>query len=464
MKICVLNGSPKGQESITIQYVRFLEQAFPAHSFVIEDVGQKITAIETREEDFKKVIRSVSASDIILFATPVYYMLVPAQYKRFIELVYARNGAEDFDRKYAAVITTSIHFFDHTAHAYLSSVAEDLGMQVLGSFSAGMDDLLDPEKQEELARFGTMLFESVGKHPVIQRRSAPVPPGDMTYRPGPIPLPFDTGGKSVLILTDAAAGSNLEKMVQRAAACCGRAASIVSIDEAAMKGGCLGCCRCAFDNTCVYDDGYAKFLKQVVQPADIIIFAATVKDRFFSARFKQFFDRSFFLGHVPKMTGRQIAVIAQGPYSRSSPLPEYMAAYADMEGAGLAGIVSDEIPEAVDERIDSLVETCIRLAKTGYVAPRQFPGIAGHKVLRDEIWGGLRAVFRADDRYYRAHGGYDFPQYQYGRRIRTMFLSAALSVPSIRKKAELTMKKQMIQPLIQALSVSPVICRMAGRK
>ncbi|MHB8164997.1 MAG: NAD(P)H-dependent oxidoreductase, partial [Methanoregula sp.] len=92
MKICVLNGSPKGRDSVTMQYVRFLELAFPEHTFLIEDVGQRIHGIETQEAEFAAVIASVSASDAVLFATPVYYMLVPAQLKRFIELVFVRNA------------------------------------------------------------------------------------------------------------------------------------------------------------------------------------------------------------------------------------------------------------------------------------------------------------------------------------------------------------------------------------
>jgi putative NADPH-quinone reductase len=93
MKICVLNGSPKGRDRLTVQYVRFLELAFPGHTFVIEDVGQRIHAIEAQEVEFSKVISSVASSDAVLFSTPVYYMLVPAQLKRFIELVFARSAA-----------------------------------------------------------------------------------------------------------------------------------------------------------------------------------------------------------------------------------------------------------------------------------------------------------------------------------------------------------------------------------
>jgi len=460
MKICVLNGSPKGQNSITMQYERFLELAFADHSFVVEHVGQEIHTLETNETEFARVIDSVSSADIVLFATPVYYMLVPAQLKRFIELVFSRNAESAFDRKYAGTLTTSIHFFDHTAHAYLSGVAEDLGMQVAGSFSAKMEDLLEVPEQEKLVLFAKMLFETAALHPSIQRHSAPVPAVDFQYIPGPIPVPFDTGEKTVLILTDATPGSNLEKMVRRAAACCGRAASIVSLDEAKMKGGCLGCCRCAFDNTCVYNDGYAGFMNRAVLPVDIIIFAANVKDRYFSAAFKQFFDRSFFMGHVPKLAGKQIAILAQGPYSRSSPLPDVMAAYADTQGANLTGIVTDEDPGLIDERIDSLLAACIRCSNAGYVPPPQFPAVAGHKLFRDEIWGGMRAVFKADDRYYRANGGYDFPQYQYGHRIRTALLAFALSLPPIRNRAEKKMMQHMIQPFAQVFPDSPVLKRM----
>jgi hypothetical protein len=51
MKIYVLNGSPKGRDSVTVLYVRFLEQAYPSPTFVIENVGQRSAAIEA-DDDF----------------------------------------------------------------------------------------------------------------------------------------------------------------------------------------------------------------------------------------------------------------------------------------------------------------------------------------------------------------------------------------------------------------------------
>ena len=40
MKILVLNGSPKGKYSITLQTVKYLEKLYPLHSFSVLAVGQ----------------------------------------------------------------------------------------------------------------------------------------------------------------------------------------------------------------------------------------------------------------------------------------------------------------------------------------------------------------------------------------------------------------------------------------
>lgn len=465
MKIVVLNGSPKGTDSITMQYVRFLELAYPSHTFVIENVGQRIAAIEAREEDFSKIIASVASADAILFATPVYYMLVPSQLKRFIEQVFLRNAASAFSGKYAASLTTSIHFFDHTAHAYLQAIAEDLGMKWAGSFSAKMDDLLVVKNQENLLCFADDFLVTIARKPTIQPSFPPLTGELRQYRAGPIPLPFEAEGKNVVILSDAAPGSNLEQMVTRAASCFGRAASIVPLEEAGMKGGCLGCCRCAFDNTCVYTDGFRLFFEETIMTADILIIAGRIRDRYLSAEFKQFFDRSFYRGHVPSLAGKQVGFLIEGPLLQCSTLREVLTAYTSVQGANLAGIVTDESPVSAltDARIEALCEHSLRLAKSGYVAPTEFPQVGGHKVFRDEIKGGMRAVFRADHAYYTNHGLYDFPQSDLTRRIRTSLFSLFLSIPSVRKKAEQQMSRHMIEPFARVFSDSPVLKQRAKK-
>jgi hypothetical protein len=53
MKIVVLNGSPKGEASITLQYVAFLQKHFFQHEFIIFHVSQYIKKIEKDPEAFQ---------------------------------------------------------------------------------------------------------------------------------------------------------------------------------------------------------------------------------------------------------------------------------------------------------------------------------------------------------------------------------------------------------------------------
>jgi len=46
MKIVVLNGSPKGDISVTMQYVHFIGRNFPEHELKIVNISSRIKAIE----------------------------------------------------------------------------------------------------------------------------------------------------------------------------------------------------------------------------------------------------------------------------------------------------------------------------------------------------------------------------------------------------------------------------------
>ena len=56
MKIVVLNGSPKGDVSVTRQYVLYLEKAFPQHQFVVLHVAQQSRKLERDAAAFDEVI------------------------------------------------------------------------------------------------------------------------------------------------------------------------------------------------------------------------------------------------------------------------------------------------------------------------------------------------------------------------------------------------------------------------
>ena len=114
MKIAVINGSPKGKYSITLQTVRYLEKKYPEHEFCILNAGQQIKSLE---KDFSKAAELLESSDAVLFSYPVYTFFAPSQLHRFIELMKLNRVC--VKEKYATQISTSKHFYDITAHKYI---------------------------------------------------------------------------------------------------------------------------------------------------------------------------------------------------------------------------------------------------------------------------------------------------------------------------------------------------------
>jgi NAD(P)H-dependent FMN reductase len=108
MKLIVLNGSPKGEDSITLQYVGYIRKHLPQHDFKIIHVSQHIKKIERDLEVFQEIIDKVRSADGVLWSFGLWVLCVPAQYMRFIELISERGVEDAFENKYAAVMTTSI--------------------------------------------------------------------------------------------------------------------------------------------------------------------------------------------------------------------------------------------------------------------------------------------------------------------------------------------------------------------
>ena len=87
MKICVLNGSPKGESSVTLQYVNFIQKKFPRHEFKIFHIAKDIKKLEKDTDYFKTIIDEIGDSDGVLWAFGLWVLVVSAQYMRFIELI-----------------------------------------------------------------------------------------------------------------------------------------------------------------------------------------------------------------------------------------------------------------------------------------------------------------------------------------------------------------------------------------
>lgn len=453
MKIAVLNGSPKGEVSVTMQYVNYLQKVFPQHQFQILSVALQVRHLENNPEEFNRVIDEIRQSDAVLWAFPLYVLTVHGNYKRFIELISERHVEDAFAGKYTATLSTSIHFYDHTAHNYVHAVCDDLNMRFVDSFAPYMNDLLTPEGREQLTQFGRSFLQAVENNVPTRRVYPPISPRDFNYTPSGAPAALSTAGKKIVILHDEDDPQcNLGRMIARMQGRFGGNATVVNINQLNIKGACLGCMVCGSANRCFYTgkDDYIEFYKNTVMTADILIYAGRVVDRHFSSRWKVFTDRIFFNTHTPVLQGKQAALLVSGPIGQISNLQEVWQGFFEFQRANFLGYVSDEFGTSadIDAQIDQLAAEALEKSSASYVKPRTFLGVGGEKIFRDDIYGPLRTVFMADHKAYHRLGIYKtFPQNDLPIMLLNTFIAPLANIPAIRQKFDSMMKVQMIQPL-----------------
>ena len=199
--------------------------------------------------------------------------LVPSQYKRFIELIWERGARGAFRGKFAAVVTTSIHFYDHTARDYMHAICDDLEMSFAGAFTAEMYDLTHEDRRQTFRDFIAALEETVQSGLTVPRRFPPLRPVDLEYEPAPVAETVDPGDKRVVLLHDARPEqTNLGGMIARLRDSFGGKVDVIDLNEIDIKAGCQGCLRCGQANECMFagKDGFVEFVNDRVKPADIM--------------------------------------------------------------------------------------------------------------------------------------------------------------------------------------------------
>jgi multimeric flavodoxin WrbA len=458
MKIVVLNGSPKGDLSVTMQSVQYLAKVFPQHEFNILHIAQRIKRIDNERAIFDQVIEQVRAADAVLWGFPLYILTVHAHYKRFIELVFERGAQDAFANKYAASLSTSIHFFDHTAHNYIHGICDDLGMYFVDSFSPDMYDLLKEEGRQQLEHFAQQFFDAIENRTPTQRHYSPLMHREFSYQSVLAPNPVSTAGKKVVILHDEkSSDSNLAKMIARCRSAFDGEVRMVNIHDIDIKSSCIGCLECGAENHCTFTDkdGYVEFYRSTVMTADVLVYAGRMVDRYLSSRWKMFFDRIFFNTHTPVLVNKQIALVISGPLSQESNLMEIMRGFFEFQSANLVGVVTDESGDSadLDRLLDRLMARAMAYAESGYARPQTFLGVGGMKIFRDDMYGRLRMVFEADHNAYNKMGLYKtFPQAEWGTTLMNTFVTPVVDLPPVRKKFNKMIKKQMVTPHQQVVA------------
>ena len=433
MKICVINGSPKGKYSITLQTILYLENRFPQHSFSVIHAGQRIKALE---KDMGEALSAIGEATLLLFSYPVYTFLAPSQLHRFIELLKA-SGAE-LSGKYATQITTSKHFYDVTAHLYVDENCHDMGLRVIRGLSADMDDLLTAQGQKDAEAF---LRYAVwcAKNGVFERMSEETSRKLPEYSPSLSPVPKEEGFNTIIVSDLRKDDTRLSAMIEDFISVYPYPTQMVNIAEFPFQGGCLGCFRCAGDGKCVYKDGFDSFLRERIQTADALVYAFTVRDHSMGSRFKMYDDRQFCNGHRTVTEGMPVGYIVSGDYENEQNLKTVIEARSEVGHNFLAGVGIDAAS------INTMSQRLAYALKNRYVRPRNFYGVGGMKIFRDLIWL-MRGLMKADHDFYKKHGIYDFPQKKRGQMIKMLLLGALVRNPKINAKMGTKMNEGMIAP------------------
>lgn len=441
MKILVLNGSPKGKYSITLQTCLYIEKKYPEHKFQYIHVGQ---TIRTLDKDFSAVAIDILSADLIIFAYPVYTFIAPSQLHRFIELLKA--SGLDVSGKFVTQVTTSKHFYDVTAHKFIQQNCQDLGMKFIKGLSADMDDLLTESGRKAAVEFfeyvcwciDLNVYETI--HSAAAAAHLPI-----------TTLPLNEAGKTgdVVIVTDCSPeNKQLMAMINRFRAMLQHKSRIVNIAEFPFQGGCLGCFNCAPAGKCVYKDGFDDYLRNNIQNADAIVYAFTIKDHSMGSIFKMYDDRQFCNGHRPVTMGKPTGYLISGNYPAEANLQMIVEARSEVGGNFLAGVASDQInPDAEIDRLAARLDYAIHRQ---YVQPRNFYGVGGLKIFRDLIWV-MRGMMKADHEFYKKHGLYDFPQKQKARIVKMYLVGTLLSSPKLKTQIGNKMYEGMIAPYKKVL-------------
>lgn len=509
MRVLILNGSPAGENSITLQTMRYIQKLYPKREYHELHVAQKIRMFET---DFSSAREELVAADLVVFCYPVYTFLAPAQLHCFIELM--KESGVDFHGKYATQVTTSKHFYDVTAHEYVRENCLDMGFRVIRGLSADMEDLLHPKGQKDARAFfhhvlWSIRQDTLGEGTAKENVSVPVNP-EKTVQPTEGKIKDESREsacgkdesresagrkdesresacgkdkrKKIVVVADVAEGNDvLPKMIREFENASPYPVSVVNIREFPFAGGCLGCFHCAADGTCIYKDRFDDFLREKIQKADACVYAFTIKDHSMGQRFKLFDDRQFCNGHRTVTMGKPVGYLIDGDYASEPNLRTLIEARAQVGGNYFAGVAcmaenksgngnAEQEPELVNgdqgtvgqvaaEKDDVLANLrpdvsgeIWRLAaelaycmRYHYNQPADFYGVGGMKIFRDLIYQ-MQGMMREDHRFYKEHGFYDFPQKRKGTILGMYLVGAMINHPTLSKKIGGNMTKGMLMP------------------
>lgn len=304
-----------------------------------------------------------------------------------------------------------------------------------------MDDLLTPKGQKEARNFFDQLLFSCEHGLFATPPIRPVNTNKSIYMPILSSVPKTTEKDVVIVTNYAPEDKNLQNMIADFQAALPFESRVVNLRDFPFSGGCLGCFGCAVTGSCVYKDGFDQFLRTKIQNADAFVYAFTISDHYTHSSFKCYDDRQFCNGHRTVTHGTPIAYLISGDYQYESNLRMILEGRSEVGGNYLCGVATDENDTTAN--IQTLAASLVFALEKKLSRPANFYGVGGMKIFRDLIYV-MQGMMKADHKFYKTHGIYDFPQKQKKRILQMKLVGAMLAIPSVQKKMKGQMNRYII--------------------
>lgn len=172
MNILVLNGSPRPNGNTKAMVNAFKEGA--------ESSGNKVTVVDVcqqtiggckgceychtkgggkciQKDDMQQVYEALEQTDMIVFASPIYYWGISGQLQCAISRLYAPGKLPSVKKCALILSSASPNVYEGAIYAYRSSFPQYLGMEDMGVFTAYDPQNKSEAKLNELREFGASL-------------------------------------------------------------------------------------------------------------------------------------------------------------------------------------------------------------------------------------------------------------------------------------------------------------------
>jgi len=455
MKILIFNGSPKGEKSVSLFYAKYLVKQFPEVDFKIHQISSQIKSLEKDNEKLNALTSEIRAADGIIWTSPVYVLSIPGQIIHFYELLHQHCGSDFLKGKYVSAICTSMHFFDHNAMFHLQAETESLGGSFVDGFSAEMFDIKKPEIKSSIKIFANIFFSYISNKKPTSKRFAFNSNGNnfqKKYTAGVQSVKEIEHSKDIVLVSNASENdNNIKQMIKLFDKKMGNRVHHIFLKDINIKGGCLGCLQCSQKGKCIYKDDY-ELHKPVLKNADALIYALNIEKHSFGSKFKYFADRNFSNGHRIK-TNFYTGFLISGNLSKE-PIAQNIIDGINYGGKSSfeGNVISDEYDSS--KEIDVLIETfCENLHQSieqKYQKPPNFYGVSANKIFRDLIFS-TSSFQRADHKYYKKNGLYDFPTRDYKTRLQNLIFKIITMNKRVREVFNKKINILMIEELDKAI-------------